>query len=194
MARNNKKDLILKTAINILTRQNYQNMTTSSIAKKANISEGTIYTYFKNKRELFIEVLRVISVRLSEAVAVGISPEKNLKENLRKLGENFFQMPAESTNLYKIIYKAFSEVEDRKIKAELEQVYTRGLQRIREVIQVSLKKGRQDLPEEKLGVVLTMLWGIGDMVWKRSMISGKHELKENEIRDIIDIITQYLNV
>jgi AcrR family transcriptional regulator len=192
VAKTGKKELIVKTAIGILLKQNYENMTTASIAKKANISEGTIYTYFGSKRELFIEILREISIRLSEAVAVGVSEDKDLRANLRILGENFFTMPADISNLYRIIYKAFSEVEDKKIKAELEQVYVRGLRKIREVISLSLKNRDVRISEEKIEAVLTIMWGIGDMIWKRSIISGSHTLKEMETMDLVEMISRYM--
>jgi TetR/AcrR family fatty acid metabolism transcriptional regulator len=59
-----KRDKIIEAAIEVLSKGNYETMKTASVAAKAGIAEGTIYRYFENKRDLFIEVIREIGKRL----------------------------------------------------------------------------------------------------------------------------------
>lgn len=51
-----KKQLIIQAAIEVFSKNNFQNATISEIAKKANVAEGTIYQYFKNKEDLFFSI------------------------------------------------------------------------------------------------------------------------------------------
>lgn len=55
-----KKDLrkqqILQAAIEVFGKTNFQSASISEIAQKANIAEGTIYQYFKNKEDLFFSI------------------------------------------------------------------------------------------------------------------------------------------
>ena len=61
MVKEDKYELIINSAIELLQTENYQNMKTATIAKGAGIAEGTIYRYFKNKKEIFEEVIDITS-------------------------------------------------------------------------------------------------------------------------------------
>ncbi len=184
----NKQELIIRSAIRILEKENYQNMKTAAIAQDAGIAEGTIYRYFKSKRDLFVEVLRFISKELASSFIQGVSPENSLRKNLKLLGENFYIRKKETAGLYKIMYKAFSEVEDEEIKRELATIYDSSIKIIREMIGWGMEETRLSISDRKLELILTMLWGLGDMLWKREMINNKRSTESGEVDEIVDLI------
>ena len=47
-----KKELIRKYSIKVMAKEGYHNTKVQAIADEANISVGTIYNYFKNKKEI----------------------------------------------------------------------------------------------------------------------------------------------
>jgi len=55
-----KKDLkrqrIIQAAAEVFGNSNFQNAIISEIAQKANVAEGTLYQYFKNKEDLFFSI------------------------------------------------------------------------------------------------------------------------------------------
>src|SRR4030043_1683384 len=51
-----KKQLIIQAAIEVFSKNNFRNSSISEIAQKANVAEGTIYQYFKNKEDLFFSI------------------------------------------------------------------------------------------------------------------------------------------
>jgi TetR/AcrR family fatty acid metabolism transcriptional regulator len=51
-----KRQLIIDAAIEVFSRNGFQDSTISQIARKANVAEGTIYQYFKNKEDLFFSI------------------------------------------------------------------------------------------------------------------------------------------
>jgi len=48
--------LIIDAAIEVFSRNGFQNSTISQIARRANVAEGTIYQYFRNKEDLFFSI------------------------------------------------------------------------------------------------------------------------------------------
>jgi len=54
--KNLKKQLIIQAAVEVFSKNNFQNSTISEIAKKANVAEGTIYQYFRSKEDLFFSI------------------------------------------------------------------------------------------------------------------------------------------
>jgi len=51
-----RKQQIIQAAIEVFSKSNFQNSSISEIAQKADIAEGTIYQYFKNKEDLFFSI------------------------------------------------------------------------------------------------------------------------------------------
>jgi len=55
-----KKDLrrqqIIQAATEVFGNSNFQSASISEIAQKANVAEGTLYQYFKNKEDLFFSI------------------------------------------------------------------------------------------------------------------------------------------
>jgi len=49
-----KREQILNAAINEFAQKDYKNASTNEIVKKAGISKGLIFHYFKNKKQLYI--------------------------------------------------------------------------------------------------------------------------------------------
>jgi TetR/AcrR family fatty acid metabolism transcriptional regulator len=51
-----RKQSILQAAIEVFSNSGFKNSSISEIAKRANVAEGTIYQYFKNKEDLFFSI------------------------------------------------------------------------------------------------------------------------------------------
>lgn len=52
-----KKEKIIKAGFDLICENGYYNTDTAKIAKKAGVSTGIIYQYFKDKRDIFINGL-----------------------------------------------------------------------------------------------------------------------------------------
>jgi AcrR family transcriptional regulator len=77
----NKKENILKIALELFSSQGFDNTSTSLIAKKAEVSEGLIFRHFINKEGLLNEILMEGFIRIKPYVDVILSekdPEKTI--------------------------------------------------------------------------------------------------------------------
>ena len=55
---NNEKQMeILKAAVDLISERGFERTTVDEIAARANVGKGTIYLYFKNKEEIFIDII-----------------------------------------------------------------------------------------------------------------------------------------
>lgn len=66
MYKSNKKDIILDTAVKIFSQKGFNATTTSEIAREAGVAEGTIFRYFKTKKELLLGTMEKFSIFLGE--------------------------------------------------------------------------------------------------------------------------------
>ncbi len=54
MNKEDREKELLQAALNVFIEKGYKGTTTAEIAKKADISEVTLFRYFKSKDEIFI--------------------------------------------------------------------------------------------------------------------------------------------
>ena len=64
--RQEKKDLILRTALIVFAQEGYHASSVNKIADKANISKGLLYTYFESKEDLLNNIVYNIMDRYME--------------------------------------------------------------------------------------------------------------------------------
>ena len=60
-----RKKQILKCAVKVFAKSNYQAANVADIAREAGISEALIYKYFPSRKEIFLQILKTISLSLS---------------------------------------------------------------------------------------------------------------------------------
>jgi len=86
-----KEKKIIAAAINIFSEKGFSGSSTSEIAKKAGVAEGTIFRYFKTKKD----ILRCISIELIKSISNSVlikpiekiiaSEPTDLREIFRKI-------------------------------------------------------------------------------------------------------------
>ena len=64
--REQKKKDILKAALSLFQQYGVQKVTISEIAKKANVSQVTIYNYFESKDNLLAMFLNIMSIKFGK--------------------------------------------------------------------------------------------------------------------------------
>ena len=79
-----KKQNILQAATKSFTIFGYKATTMSQIAKQANVGKGTIYTFFKNKEELFDEIINNLITEMKFLAEESIHDEDSFIEKAHK--------------------------------------------------------------------------------------------------------------
>ncbi len=118
----NKKDAVLKAAIEIFSKKGYPSATIREIGTKAGVSTGTIYFYFKNKAEILKEIFMHIDHMPIESFVESkgkISEAKAFEEICRhalkfisgdfKLLMLFFNEATSTAKLSDFFYNEFSK-------------------------------------------------------------------------------------
>ncbi|RLQ97277.1 TetR/AcrR family transcriptional regulator [Falsibacillus albus] len=86
-----RKKLILEAATKSFSLFGYKATTMDQVAKIANVGKGTIYTFFKNKEELFDEIITTLILEMKtvaeEAMDESLSFYENLHSALYKILE-----------------------------------------------------------------------------------------------------------
>ena len=80
-----RKQQIIQAAIEVFSKSNFQNASISEIARKADIAEGTIYQYFKNKEDLFFSIPAQKTKEFCEELDLHLQGIHDAVSKIRKL-------------------------------------------------------------------------------------------------------------
>ncbi|MBC8277479.1 MAG: TetR/AcrR family transcriptional regulator [FCB group bacterium] len=104
----NKKDVILKTAQKLFSQFGLNKVNMEEIAREARVSKATLYKYYKDKSEVFREVVRIETEQLITAIGEAVAQEATVRGKLKahlltKLKKihhliNFYRVTQESWN------------------------------------------------------------------------------------------------
>lgn len=79
-----RKQSILEAAAKSFTLFGYKATTMDQVAKLANVGKGTIYNFFKNKEELFNEIIESLIIETRTIAEDSISKEEPFHKNLHR--------------------------------------------------------------------------------------------------------------
>lgn len=74
-----KRELIVRTTIDLLNQQGYAGLTISQIARASGIGKGTVYEYFDSKESLILESIAAYAKAQCEAICAPL-PQASLAE------------------------------------------------------------------------------------------------------------------
>jgi TetR/AcrR family fatty acid metabolism transcriptional regulator len=79
-----RKESILQAAIEVFSKGGFRNSSISEIAKRANVAEGTIYQYYKNKEDLFFSIPIQKTIEFSEEIDLHLQGITGTFNQIRK--------------------------------------------------------------------------------------------------------------
>ena len=128
-----KQEQILKAAVEVFAEKGYASSSTSEIAARANVAEGTIFRHYKTKKELLISIvqpfMRGFALPFFAAHFVRDvfdTPPEKLEDLLKSLLKNRFEFVKENAPLLKIVLQemAFhSELKEQFQEVFLQEIF-----------------------------------------------------------------------
>lgn len=115
--RNATRQHILREAAREFARLGFDQANINAIAEQAGIGKGTIYLYFDNKRELFLDMLRSIAQTQLAAIRTALAAKGTLQERLERLFRAFVQLSSEDSDSFNVYMSALYGV-NRAFQAE----------------------------------------------------------------------------
>ncbi|WP_305960928.1 TetR/AcrR family transcriptional regulator [Bacillus safensis] len=136
----NRRQMILDGATKAFTQFGYKATTMDLVAKLANVGKGTIYTFFKNKEELFDEIFTSLLMEMRKIADEAMDEEKSFSENLHlalfailefrknhQLTIKIFQENAElGTSAVKEMIEKMEQMIIRYIKTKVKEAIDKG--------------------------------------------------------------------
>lgn len=101
----NRKRLILEAATKSFTLFGYKATTMDQVAKLAGVGKGTIYTFFKNKEELFEDIMRMLIQEMKQAAESVVQETHSFRENAHRALFEMLQFRTKHQLAVKLIHE-----------------------------------------------------------------------------------------
>jgi len=171
-----RKNQILDAATLIFSEKGFSKANTDEIAKKANLGKGTLYRYFKNKKDIFFSVVDRGLSKLKERILKEVEKVKDpLKkiENAIKAYLSFFE---ENKNFVGMLIHEQSSFRKRIAKRYFEHYYG-NIDRIKKTFKTGIEQGlikKMDM-DSVISVYASMLNGL---IYTWQFEGRKYSLKD----------------
>jgi AcrR family transcriptional regulator len=178
---------ILRVGREVFAERGYERATSTEIAQRLSISEATVFTYFRGKRELCMRVIQDWYDEIIAAIEAGLPREKSVREQLEFVVLTHLRLfLIQGTGLCALVLsegrtkgqdlgEGFVELQ-RRYTAPLMDLLARG-QQAGEV--------RQDIP---LRMLRSLVFGpMEHMLWE-VVITGRQIDVEASARDLVALL------
>jgi AcrR family transcriptional regulator len=180
-----RRHQILEAAVKVFSEKGFEGSTTKEIAKKARVSEGTIFRYFKTKKDILLNLINILTEKSLFQFIEDVEQGLDTREALKNLLKLHYRLIIQNFELLKII---FYEIQFHK---ELrEEFYKNVVSRVLSILEKNIaeQKIRTDVdPQLAAQTLLGIFIGI---IMVRTMVE-EHEGRQDEdkiISNILDIL------
>lgn len=156
-----RKSQILAAAKQIFAQNGFRRTKIEQIASYLNIGKGTIYRYFKDKKNLFLAVFQQGIAQFRQTIADRVEPITDPPRKIAMAVKNYFEFFDNDRELIEIIMQVRSEFKD-DYRRTFMLVYSDYIVKIQENLRNGIKKGvfRKMNIEETAEAISATLQGV----------------------------------
>jgi AcrR family transcriptional regulator len=180
-----RQEEILDAAAKLFAEQGYADASTQTLADVLQVGKGTIYRYFRTKRDLFLATVDRLMRQLKAAVDAAVAPVEDPIEQIGHGIRAYLDFAAAHPELAELMIQERAQFRDRKRPTYFEHREA-NIGRWRELHAAMVAEGRvRAVPTERLHAV------IGDLLYGTmfaNYFAGRALSPAEQTRDILDLV------
>lgn len=191
-AGNNKYDRILHAAIAVFAEHGYFQARISDIAKKAEVADGTIYLYFKNKEQILMATLDFAFHRFMVAAREEVKSIPGPRERLLRLAELHLEKMGENRGLA-VVFQTEVRQSARFLKEFSHKHLIEYFDLVREIVREGQDAGifRKEVSDK---IAANCIFGALDAMVTSWLLSEKDYRLSNAAPALMDVVLTGLEV
>jgi TetR/AcrR family transcriptional regulator, fatty acid metabolism regulator protein len=151
-----KQKIIIKAAMDIISREGYSKCTIRNVASRVGVTEPAVYRHFKNKLELLVQILETLQSAVLPSFTLPLEEEMDLESCLGVFASKLFFTLTEHPEygIFLFFEEAFHQ--EKELKPTLLAIVERAQEKLTDsVVQLQTRKiCRTDLSPESLALIL----------------------------------------
>lgn len=184
----NRKNAILKSARKLFFDKGFKYVTVESIAKKAELSKGSVYLYFKSKEEIYTHILLSDIEKFHKTIAGLMDEGLSASETLISLANNYASFFINDRELFRIMMNYMLNIEHMNLPEEIDRQIVSATNKTVDIIEDIFRKGiatGEFPPYIDLRQKRNAIWGLMNGTISLHLFTGSEEKRETRIRATI---------
>lgn len=186
--RENRKNAILKAARKLFFDKGFRQITVENIAKKAELSKGSIYLYFNSKEEIYSQILLNDIDKFHERVADILEHSSSAFDALIRLAEIYVDFFLNDRELFRILMNFMLHNDDMNLPEDINdhliKTTNRTVSIIEQVFKFGIEKGEFP-PDINLRMNRNAIWGLLNGIISLHLFTGKESKRVDVIRSTV---------
>lgn len=184
----NRKNAILKAARRLFFENGFRPVTVESIAKKAELSKGSIYLYFKSKEEIYAEILLSDIDKFHEYFTDLLQNSTSASEAITKFAIIYVDLFLNDRELFRILMTFMLHTNAMNLPEELNthiiKSTNKNISVIEEIFRYGIERGEFP-PTINLRLSRNALWGLLNGIISLHLFTGIESKRAEVIRSTI---------
>ncbi len=186
-----RRDAIVDAAEDVFFKEGIENASMDQVAKKAELSKGTLYLYFKSKEELYRAIILRGFIILKRKLKESALVQSSGFEQVRAISDAYIKFSNEHLGYFNAILHYQNDIFDRKNSEPISVQSLEGGNAVIQVLINALEKGKEDKSihsavnsVETAFVLWSQITGLLQVVQRKmSIITYHYKVKQNDMLD-----------
>ncbi|WP_223596295.1 TetR/AcrR family transcriptional regulator [Neobacillus bataviensis] len=135
-----RRKMIVEAATKSFSLFGYKATTMDQVAKLANVGKGTIYTFFKNKEELFEEIISSLVKEMIAEAEFVIQPDLPFTENVHRALYRLLEFRSQHQLMIKLVQEE-KEMGTLAVSEKLQHVENEIIEYLKGKMEAAITKG-----------------------------------------------------
>lgn len=184
----NRKNAILKAARKLFFEKGYRPVTVESIARKAELSKGSIYLYYSSKEEIYSQILLSDIEKFHDHVADILQGSSGASGALVRLAETYIDFFLNDRELFRILMNFMIHNNGMNLPEDLNihiiKTTNRAIDIFEQILKAGVEKGEFP-PDIDLRLNRNAIWGLLNGIIALHLFVGKEARRAEAIRSTI---------
>jgi AcrR family transcriptional regulator len=184
----NRKNAMLKAARKLFFDKGFKNVTVESIAKKAELSKGSVYLYFKSKEDIYTQILLSDIDKFHKVMANIMQEGQSSSAMLMALANLYVDFFMNDRELFRIMMNYMLNIDHMNLPEEIDHLIVKATNKtidiIEEIFMVGIRSGEFP-PYIDLRQKRNAIWGLLNGIISLHLFTGTEEKRGEWIRSTI---------
>lgn len=133
---------ILQAAHHVFAEKGFDQATIADIAKTAGVAKGTVYLYYRSKREVYWAALKRDLVLMRDQTRQNLESAETIEEKLRAVIASKLRYFEEHKDFFRIYYSEFARPVTRhtQFQRQIDELYLDQVQLLEQALQQAIRK------------------------------------------------------
>lgn len=184
------REKIILSAINQFSKKGYHKTDAAKIAKGAGVATGTFYIYFKDKKEVLIEIIKQFYNDVGERVLTESVGRQGTSTDIKALVHFFVKAFYSAHEIAPDLHREVCAM--ILIDRDIEKAYRKEEKKVHQLIVSFLKEYQSHLRVSDLEAAAIMIFKLSDEIIHMVKINGAPIEEGRLIAELEDMLCQYL--